>query len=60
MKRCELKYKNFKLKINMKKEQKQQITTEPSNVLYTLLCGVKHFFGTIWCCIKILWLWIKY
>ena len=24
----------------MKKEQKQQVSTEPSNVLYTLLCGV--------------------
>jgi hypothetical protein len=24
----------------MKKEQKDEITTEPSNVLYTLLCGV--------------------
>lgn len=24
----------------MKKEEKQQVSTEPSNVLYTLLCGV--------------------
>ena len=24
----------------MKKEQKQQVSTKPSNVLYTLLCGV--------------------
>lgn len=24
----------------MKKEQKQRVSTEPSNVLYTLLCGV--------------------
>lgn len=24
----------------MKKEKKQQVSTEPSNVLYTLLCGV--------------------
>jgi hypothetical protein len=28
---------NFKINITMKKEQKQQLTTDESNVLYTLL-----------------------
>ncbi len=44
----------------MNKERETSINNINHNWLYTLLCGVKHFFGTIWCCIKILWLWVKY